>query len=94
MRRRLRGSTARPEGAVARAVMAYARLLVAMAGLDDAGLRRRGPTRFGFVTSGWELLVAEAAHERGHAAHLAARTHRRSRWTPTYQPERGPRQPP
>jgi hypothetical protein len=86
--------TVRPEAAVAGVVTAHARLLEAVAGLDDAGLRRRGPTRFGFVTSGWDLLLAEAAHEREHAAHLVARTHQRSRCTPTYRPERGPRQPP
>jgi hypothetical protein len=76
--------TVRPEAAVAGVVTAHARLLEAVAGLDDADLRRRGPTRFGFVTSGWDLLVAEAAHERQHAAHLAARTHQRSRWTSTF----------
>jgi hypothetical protein len=65
--------TVRPEAAVARVVTAHARLLAALEGLDDAGLRRRGPTRFGFETSGWDLLVAEAAHEREYAAHLLAR---------------------
>jgi DinB superfamily len=75
--------TVRPEAAVAGVVTAHARLLEAVAGLDDAGLRRRGPTRFGFETSGWDLLVAEAAHEWEHAAHLAAHMRRRSRWTPT-----------
>src|SRR5207244_10483632 len=64
----------RPEAAVARVVTAHARLLAALEGLDDAGLRRRGPTRFGFETSGWDLLLAEATHEREHAARLMART--------------------
>jgi hypothetical protein len=64
--------TVRPEAAVAGVVTAHARLLEVVAGLDDAGLRRRGPTRFGFATSGWDLLVAEAAHEREHAARLVA----------------------
>ena len=64
--------TVRPEAAVAGVVTAHARLLDAVEGLDDAGLWRRGPTRFGFVTSGWDLLVAEAAHEREHAARLVA----------------------
>src|SRR2546423_5390169 len=64
----------RPEAAVASVVTAHARLLAALEGLDDAGLRRRGPTRFGFETSGWDLLLAEAAHEREHAARLMART--------------------
>ena len=82
--------TVRPEAAVAGVVTAHARLLEAIAALDDAGLRRRGPTRFGLVTSGWDLLLAEAAHEREHAAHLAARTHQCSRCTPAYQPERVP----
>ena len=68
--------TVRPEAAVARVVTAHARLLETVAELDDAGLRRRGPTRFGFVTSGWDLLMAEAAHERAHAARLAAHTRR------------------
>jgi hypothetical protein len=68
--------TVRPEAAVAGVVTAHARLLEIVAGLDDAGLRRRGPTRFGFVTSGWDLLMAEAAHEREHAARLAAHTRR------------------
>jgi hypothetical protein len=72
--------TVRPEAAVARVVTAHARLLKVVAGLDDAGLRRRGPTRFGFETCGWDLLVAEAAHERAHAAHLAAHVRRRSHW--------------
>jgi hypothetical protein len=49
--------------------------------LDDAGLRRRGPTRFGFETSGWDLLVAEATHEREHAARLAALACRPARGT-------------
>jgi hypothetical protein len=65
--------TVRPEAAVARVVTAHARLLDAVAGLDDVALRRRGPTRFGFETSGWDLLVAEAAREREYAAHLLAR---------------------
>ena len=67
--------TVRPETAVASVVTAHARLLDAVEGLDDADLRRRGPTRFGFVTSGWDLLLAEAAHEREHAARLMAHTH-------------------
>jgi DinB superfamily len=75
--------TVRPEAAVAGVVTAHARLLETIAGLDDAGLRRRGPTRFGFETSGWDLLVAEATHEWEHAACLAAHMRRRSRWTPT-----------
>jgi hypothetical protein len=66
--------TVRPEAAVAGVVTAHARLLAALDGLDDARLRRRGPTRFGFETSGWDLLVAEAAHEREHAARLVACT--------------------
>jgi hypothetical protein len=66
--------TVRPEAAVARVVTAHARLLAVLEELDDAGLRRRGPTRFGFETSGWDLLLAEAAHEREHAARLMART--------------------
>jgi DinB superfamily len=69
-------ATVRPEAAVAGVVTAHARLLDAVERLDDAGLRRRGPTRFGFATSGWDLLVAEAAHERAHAARLAAHTRR------------------
>jgi hypothetical protein len=64
----------RPETAVARVVTAHARLLDAVAGLDDAALRRRGPSRFGFEASGWDLLLAEAAHERAHAARLMAPT--------------------
>ena len=65
--------TVRPEAAVARVVTAHARLLAALEGLDEAGLRRHGPTRFGFETSGWDLLMAEAAREREYAAHLLAR---------------------
>jgi hypothetical protein len=68
--------TVRPEAAVAGVVTAHARLLEVVEGLDDTGLRRRGPTRFGFETSGWDLLVAEAAHERAHAAHLVAHARR------------------
>src|SRR5919204_6232551 len=64
--------TVRPEAAVAGAVTAHARLLDAVERLDDAGLQRRGPTRFGFATSGWDLLLAEAAHERAHAVRLMA----------------------
>ena len=67
-------NTVRPEAAVAGVVTAHARLLDAVAGLDDAALRRRGPTRFGFEASGWDLLLAEAAHERAHAACLMAPT--------------------
>jgi hypothetical protein len=66
--------TVRPETAVARVVTAHARLLDAVAGLDDAALRRRGPTRFGFEASGWDLLLAEVAHERAHAVRLIAPT--------------------
>src|SRR5918912_1817665 len=69
-------TTMRPEAAVAGVVTAHARLLDAVERLDDAGLRRRGPTRFGFATSGWDLLVAEATHERAHAARLGAHTRR------------------
>jgi hypothetical protein len=75
--------TMRPEAAVASVVTAHAHLLEVVAGLDDAGLRRRGPTRFGSETSGWDLLGAEAAHEWAHAAHLAAHMCRRSHWTPS-----------
>ena len=75
--------TVRSEAAVASVVTAHARLLKVVAGLDDAGLWRCGPTRFGFETCGWDLLVAEAAHERAHAAHLAAHMRRRSHWTPS-----------
>jgi hypothetical protein len=64
----------RPEAAVARVVTAHARLLDAVDGLDDAALRRRGPTRFGFAASGRDLLLTEAAHERAHAARLMAPT--------------------
>jgi hypothetical protein len=64
----------RPEAAVARVVTAHARLVDAVAGLDDADLRRRGPTRFGFAASGRDLLLAEAAHERAHAVCLMAQT--------------------
>jgi hypothetical protein len=64
--------TVRPEAAVARVVTAHARLLDAVAGLDDADLLRRGPTRFGFEASGRDLLLAEATHERAHAARLMA----------------------
>jgi hypothetical protein len=66
--------TVRPEAAVARVVTAHARLLDAVAGLDDADLRRCGPTRFGFEASGRDLLLAEAAHERAHATRLMAQT--------------------
>jgi hypothetical protein len=69
-------NTVRPEAAVAGVVTAHARLLDAVERLDDAGLRRRGPTRFGVATSGWDLLVAEATQERAHAARLAAHTRR------------------
>jgi hypothetical protein len=65
--------TVRPEAAVASVVTAHARLLAALEGLDEAELQRRGPTRFGVETSGWDLLVAEAAREREYAAHLLAR---------------------
>jgi molybdopterin synthase sulfur carrier subunit len=82
--------TARPEAAVAGVVTAHARLLEVVEGLDDASLRRRGPTRFGFETSGWDLLVAEATHEREHAARLAAHACRpaRARDPPCHQPSR------
>jgi hypothetical protein len=63
----------RPEAAVAGVVTAHARLLAALEGLDDAGLRHRGLARFGFETSGWDRLLAEATHERDHAARLVAR---------------------
>lgn len=66
----------RPEAAVAGVVTAHARLLEVLDGLDDAALHRRGPTRFGFDASAWELLLAEAAHEREHATRLASRTRR------------------
>jgi hypothetical protein len=80
--------TVRPEAAVARVVTAHARLLAAVAELDDAGLRRRGPTRFGFETSGWDLLVAEAARERQYAAHLLAHPHQPAREVVTLAPRR------
>jgi hypothetical protein len=80
--------TVRPEAAVARVVTAHARLLAALEGLDDAGLRRRGPTRFGFETSGWDLLVAEAARERAYAAHLLARPHQPAREVVALAPRR------
>src|ERR687887_2874298 len=51
-------NTVRPETAVAGVVTAHARLLDAAAGLDDARLPRRGPTPFGFETSGWGPPVA------------------------------------
>lgn len=68
----------RPEAAVAGVVTAHVRLIEALAALEEATLQRRGPTRFGFEASAWELLLAEAAHEREHAARLAlrARPHR------------------
>ena len=81
-------NTVRPEAAVAGVVTAHARLLDAVAGLDDAGLRRRGPTRFGFATSGWDLLVAEAAHEREHAARLMTRTRQPARGAVALEPGR------
>jgi hypothetical protein len=80
--------TVRPEAAVARVVTAHARLLAALEGLDEAGLRRRGPTRFGFETSGWDLLVAEAARERDYAAHLLAHPHQPAREVVTVAPRR------
>jgi hypothetical protein len=80
--------TVRPEAAVARVVTAHARLLEVVEGLDDAGLRRRGPTRFGFETSGWDLLVAEAARERQYAAHLLARPRQPAREVVTLAPRR------
>jgi hypothetical protein len=80
--------TVRPEAAVARVVTAHARLLAALEGLDEAGLRHRGPTRFGFETSGWDLLVAEAAREREYAAHLLARPHQPAREVVTLAPSR------
>src|SRR5919202_2756132 len=82
--------TVRPEAAVAGVVTAHARLLETIAGLDDAGLRRRGPTRFGFETSGWDLLVAEAARERAYAAHLLARPHQPAREGVALAPRRMP----
>jgi uncharacterized damage-inducible protein DinB len=66
----------RPEAALAGVVTAHARLLEALQPLDEAALHRRGPTRFGFEASGWDLLLAEAEHERAHAAHLAVRKRR------------------
>lgn len=66
----------RPEAAVAGVVTAHARLLDVLERFDDAALRRRGRTRFGFEASGWELLLAEAAHERAHAARIAIRARR------------------
>jgi hypothetical protein len=71
--------TVRPEAALAGVVTAHARLLEVVEELDEASLRRRGPTRFGFDTSGWDLLMAEAAHERAHAARLAAHACRPAR---------------
>ena len=62
---------ARPEAAVSGVVTAHVRLIEALAALDEATLQRRGPTRFGFEASAWELLLAEAEHEREHAARLA-----------------------
>jgi len=64
---------ARPEAALAGFVTAHARLLDRVAMIDEAGLRRHGTTRWGSTTSGWDLLRAEAAHERVHAARLAQR---------------------
>ena len=78
----------RPEAAVASVVTTHARLLAALEGLDDAGLRRRGPTRFGFETSGWDLLLAEAAHEREHAARLMTRTRQPARGAVALEPGR------
>ncbi len=66
----------RPEAALSGVVTAHVRLLDALAKLDDAALQREGPTRFGFAARGWDLLLAEAAHERAHAARLAAHTRR------------------
>jgi hypothetical protein len=80
--------TVRPEAAVARVVTAHARLLAALEGLDEAGLRRRGPTRFGVETSSWDLLVAEAAREREYAAHLLARSRQPVREVVTLAPHR------
>jgi DinB superfamily len=65
----------RPEAAVAGVVTAHARLLDTLERLDDAALHQQGPTRFGFEASAWDLLLAEAAHERAYAARL--RAHRR-----------------
>jgi hypothetical protein len=62
--------TVRPEYAVASLVTAHARLLSLAESIDERRLWRRGPTRFGTEISGWELLLAEAAHEREHAAQL------------------------
>jgi hypothetical protein len=78
----------RPEAAVARVVTAHARLLAALDGLDEAGLRRRGPTRFGFATSGWDLLVAEATREREFAAHLMTRSRQPARGAVALAPGR------
>lgn len=66
----------RPEAAVAGVVTAHARLLDALETLDDSALHRCGPTRFGFEASAWDLLLAEAAHERDHAARLLAHSAR------------------
>lgn len=66
----------RPDAALAAVVTAHARLLDQVKRIDAAELRRRGPTPWGFETSGWELLAAEAAHERAHAARLAGHTRR------------------
>lgn len=60
----------RPEAAVSGVVTAHARLLDTIEGLDEAALRRQGSTRFGFTANGWDLLLAEAAHERTHALRL------------------------
>ncbi len=64
----------RPECAVASLVTAHARLLSLAEGLDERQLWRRGLTRAGTEISGWELLLAEAAHEREHAARLGSRS--------------------
>ena len=68
--------TLRPEAAVAGVVTAHARLLEIVDGLDEAALRRRGTTRFGFESTAWDLLLEEAAHEREHAARLAVHARR------------------
>jgi hypothetical protein len=80
--------TVRPEAAVARVVTAHARLVAAVEGLEVVGLRRRGPTRFGFETSGWDLLLAEAAREREYAAHLLARPRQPAREVVALAPRR------
>lgn len=61
----------RPEAALAGFATAHARLLEAVSPFDDEALQRPGITRFGQRTSGWQLLLDEAHHEREHAARIA-----------------------